>query len=130
MVEHRADNAVVPGSSPGAPTKVNKEVKLSKYQTGDKIVVRVEGREYETYIDEHGTQRFPSGYAATLFEAGILDLNRVAILFHSKKGMTLDEYIQLNMDLGYSVSGFCDVIGTHEMNTGYCVEVFNPLWED
>jgi len=97
---------------------------MKNYKPGDKITILVNGNPYETYIDEHGVQRFPMntviGY---LFNVGILDLNKLAVDYHNGK-FHKDDYMKLNMDLGYSVCGFADLSSFEDY------EIINPLWSE
>lgn len=102
---------------------------MSKFKEGDHITVVVEGKEYDTIIVD-GVQRFISSYFGKLFDAGAVDLNKASIAFHADHSLTLEEYIQMNVDLGYSVCGFEEVMATHEMNTGYVVQIDNPVWNE
>lgn len=101
---------------------------------GDVIPVRVGGVEYRTMISEHGTQRFienpddpwvkrlrnnPGG--AYNPQGDIEDLNAMALLYH-RGGLTQREYAEMNMAIGYSVSGFCELGSFDDM------DVDNPLW--
>lgn len=105
------------------------DIQITTEPVEDVIMVKVDGREYETMLDGYGAQRFRSGYADTLFLHGLLDLNKIAVLAAEGK-MTTQEYQELNMDLGYSVCGFAEVMATHEDNTGHKTVIENPLWDD
>ena len=85
--------------------------------------MKVGEKTYPTFIDEDGVQRFfQNSVICHLFEAGKLDLNQLAVDYHQKKFSQVD-YAELNMMLGYSVSGWCDLSSFQDM------KVINPLWE-
>lgn len=103
-----------------------------KYKPGDIIKVKVGGIEYETYIDERGTQRFrKNSLLDFLFNSrenkkqnSKVDLNELAILFHSKNPpFSQRDYAEFNMMLGYSVAGFAELSSFEDM------EIENPVWE-
>jgi prolyl-tRNA editing enzyme YbaK/EbsC (Cys-tRNA(Pro) deacylase) len=84
--------------------------------------VRVGEKFYPTFIDEDGVQRFEqNSVLCHLFQTGKLDLNQLAVDYHEKKFSKVD-YAELNMMLGYSVSGFCDLSSFQDMR------ITNPLW--
>lgn len=95
-----------------------------KRKKGTKIImVKVGGKEYPTYIDTEGVQRFfENSVISHLFETGRLDLNAIAVDFNQGKFTKLD-YAEFNMMLGYSVSGWCELHNFQDM------AVYNPLWE-
>jgi hypothetical protein len=96
-----------------------------KPKPGDVITVKVGGKEYDTVIDEQGVQRFKeNGVLKYLFDRGALDLNEIARIYHTKKPFSQRDYAELNMMLGYSVSGWCDLSAFQDM------DVKNPLWEN
>lgn len=90
------------------------------HREGDKTTILVEGKPYETIIID-GVQRFPKKLMGKLWDLKLLNLNDIALEFQCNKSLTLEEYIQLNMDLGYSVIGFSDCMK---------VKIENPLWEE
>ena len=97
---------------------------MKDYKPGDKITILVNGKPYETYIDEHGVQRFPmSTVIDHLFNAGRLDLNQLSVDYQNGK-FDKDDYMKLNMDLGYSVCGFADL----SLFEDY--EIMNPVWNE
>ncbi len=58
------------------------------------------------YLNEHGTARFrPNKIVRYLLDAGIFDMNHIALLPHISK-QDREQFAQL---IGYSVSGFGDL---------------------
>ena len=109
-------------------------MKYDDCKPGDVIPVIIEGKLYETVIDEHGTQRFRSntvldymrehdthGKPAAMHHQ-MFNLNTLAVAFHMGKFDKRD-YMELVMQ-GYSVSGFCD------LSTFADWTISNPLWDD
>ncbi|KKL06107.1 hypothetical protein LCGC14_2599330 [marine sediment metagenome] len=97
---------------------------MIKFKPGDKITILVNGQSYETYIDEHGVQRFPTDTVIDhLFNTGRLNLNQLACDYYNGK-FDKDDYMKLNMDLGYSVCGFADLSSFGDY------EIINPLWSE
>lgn len=97
---------------------------MKDYKPGDKITILVNGKPYETYIDEDGVQRFPTNTVLDyLFNAGRLDLNQLSIEYRHGK-FDKDDYMKLNMDLGYSVCGFADLSSFEDY------EIMNPMWSE
>lgn len=95
------------------------------FKPGDHITVKVGGVEYDTVIDEHDVQRFIADpLIQKLQRAGIIDLNRLSVAYHYNKVLTQREYAELNMKLGYSVSGFCDLSSFSDM------PIENPVWDN
>lgn len=91
-------------------------------EPGDKVMIRLDGFEYPTIIDDQGVQRFYKNEVVDhLFEAGRLDLNKLALEFRQGK-FSLRHYAEFYMSLGYSVSGFMDLSAFSEM------KIENPLW--
>lgn len=101
---------------------------------GDFITVRVGGIDYQTTISAQGTQRFVEdpdnpwlkrlrhntvgGYNP---QGDIEDLNAMAALYQ-RGGLTQREYAEMNIAIGYSVGGFC------ELNSFDDMDIDNPLW--
>jgi hypothetical protein len=82
--------------------------------------VKVGGVEYPTVIDGRGVQRFIEDPEV---RAKYTDLNALAFRFATgTSGLTLREYAEINMKLGYSVCGFRDLGAFKSM------EIENPLW--
>jgi len=93
-----------------------------KLPTGTIIKVRVNGKEYDTVIDENGTQRFiKNNLIRHLTDSKAVDLNKLCLDYQRGKFLE-QEYAEFNMGLGYSVSGFCE-ISSFEDGT-----ILNPLW--
>lgn len=102
---------------------------------GDIIPVKVDGILHNTVIDEHGIQRFVEDltnpwyqrlrdYIGTVVNPNgdIRDLNELAV-YHAHGKISTEEYAKFNMDIGYSVGGFCDLSSFQAM------DIDNPLWE-
>lgn len=100
------------------------------------IPVKLNGKEYPSYIDDHGVQRFvPNPIVKRMIDKtmkssgqlknGVYNLNDVAMDYYSDPDWAstedmLDFYTQIN----YSVSGMVDLSYFED------VVVENPLWED
>lgn len=96
---------------------------MEKCMNDDEIIVRVGGKEYQTFIDDKGVQRFKANSVLDyLSNFGIIDLNAICLDYHEGKFSKID-YAEFNMMLGYSVCGFCDLNEFEDM------EIYNPLWE-
>jgi len=105
-----------------------------EYKEGDIITITVDGRPYETYIDEDSVQRFRTDPTNLLWDRwkgdegerngrGTEDLNRLAIAYANEE-FDQRTYMEFNMSLGYSVCGFC------ELHNFFDLRVVNPLWDD
>lgn len=108
---------------------------VNSLKPGQKIEVKVDGRPYQTHIDEQGIQRFVSlglgGKLASLPFAG--DLNQVCVEFirgFRAGRYTMQDYQEFNMSLGYSVSGFADCMSSLTLNSGIPdTQIENPVWD-
>lgn len=103
------------------------------------IEVKVNGKPYQTYIDEHKVQRFVPNRAVERFVdsaneitcgfrelaegLNLYDLNRLKRDVF-KGEISLQEMIDIYTMIGYSVSGFADVFWDYD------VEIENPRWAD
>lgn len=103
------------------------------------IEVKLNGKPYQTHIDEHGVQRFVANKALSNivhglvglygrigyreFEAlGLYGLNELSLDYH--RGLIpQQDMIDLYTQMGYSVSGFCDLSYFQDL------EIENPLWK-
>ena len=102
---------------------------------GDIIPIKLDGVEYQTYIDERGVQRFYENPDNAILRSmplvkvadghggwlTVLDSNLMSIEYQRGK-FTQREYAEAKMAQGYSVSGFCD-LGFDSML------LENPLWD-
>lgn len=101
------------------------------------IIVKVDGREFETYIDEHGVQRFLENAAIRRYvdfanegppdfkiKEGAYTLNDLWIDWHesSREDFPIEDMMVFYTMMGYSVSGFADVFPD--------AYIENPRWED
>ena len=87
------------------------------------IPVTIGKKVYQTYIASSGVQRFvPDPLVHKLQELNLIDLNAVA-LEYAKGKLTLDDMIDLNTRIDYSVDGFCDLSYANEL------KIENPLWK-
>ncbi len=101
-------------------------------RSGDHFEVRINGKIYDTVIDEHGTQRFViNGPVNALVDHSLAmlqrgqksySLNEIAQDFADGK-WSLEEQIEFYTMFGYSVFGFSTLSFTVD------VEIVNPLWE-
>ncbi len=90
----------------------------------DRIVtVLVNGEPVETYVDEHGVQRFvPNGVITYLFENDQLDMNEIFKAF-TKDEFTLEAYQEFYQGMGFSLSGFEEIFG---MGSGIADDTEEP----
>lgn len=113
-------------------------VKSEDVKPGDTIEVAVEGKVYETYIDESGVQRFrpntvleymfshnTHGKPVSMSKPGemhtqMLNLNTLAVAFQQGK-FTKRDYCEIVMQ-GYSICGFCSLSAFGDWT------IQNPLW--
>lgn len=105
---------------------------MTDYKPGDKITVRVGGVDYATHIDQNNVQRFvenpdhwlvkqiPLTYDNYL-KRDIMNMNEMARRYRNGEFSQRD-YAEMNMFIGYSVSGFCELSSFHDMI------VENPVW--
>lgn len=97
----------------------------TKFKKGQKITVKVGGKEYLTVIDKQGTQRFIANKLMRhLVDAKMVDLNQLSSDYQNKKGFTKREYAEFNMQLGYSVCGFA------ELSLFQSYDIENPVWDN
>ena len=106
---------------------------------GDVIPVTVDGKVYETIIDERGVQRFPSnsvfdymfnhasdGRALNMTDGRDIHNNMLSlttlILAFKRGEIEKRDFMEFRMS-GYSVSGFCD------LNEFAGTVVENPIWD-
>ncbi len=93
-----------------------------KANPGDVIWILVDGKLYRTKIDHHGVQRFGrDALYGAMVDRGALDLNKLSLALLDGQ-FTRTEYRQFYLNIGYSVSGFCEL----EAFKNLMVE--NPLW--
>lgn len=97
---------------------------MSKYNPGDKIMIKIGNRNVETYIDPHGTQRITpvNKLYAYLYETKKLDLNMLAVAVDTGQ-FSFKEYFEMYLSIGYSVSGFS------ELSRFQKYQIKNPVWE-
>lgn len=94
----------------------------------EKIPVIINGREFQTFLDEGGVQRFVGNSVInrmidSMGSRDKMSLNTLAIDFHS--GMfSNDEWLDFYTSTNYSVSGF---MGLSDFSY---LEIQNPLWEE
>lgn len=73
------------------------------------ILVKIDGRLFETYIDSEGTQRFKGNSVIRhLYASGTIDVNALTIEYHNGK-FANDDWLDFYAGLGYSVSGLMDL---------------------
>ncbi len=85
------------------------------------IKIQVDGKDYNTIIDENGIQRFiKNAIICHLIETENIDLNLLSIDY--QKGKFTDiEYMEFYMGMGYSVCGFSEIF--------HNASIENPLWK-
>lgn len=86
------------------------------------IIVKIGGRDFETFLDSNGTQRFRgNSVIRQLVDSGAADLNRLSIDFQ-KGNFSNDDWLDFYTSFGYSVSGLFDV---SEFGV---LDIENPIW--
>lgn len=96
-----------------------------------KITVKIGEKEFQTFIDEHGVQRFCGNSVITKLmdspplndSMGILSLNTLAIDYHNGH-FSSEDWLDFMTSFGYSVSGLCS------LNAFTFLPVWNPVWEE
>lgn len=95
-----------------------------------KIPVKIAGKEFQTFLDERGTQRFCGNAVITRMmdsrvlsdSHGELSLNTLSLDFH--KGMfSTEDWLDFMTSFGYSVGGLMD------LSVFQHLPVENPLWD-
>jgi hypothetical protein len=96
------------------------------------IIVKIGGREFKTYLDGHGTQRFRKNHLISQMvdrntqpgsRGNKIDLNQVAMEYYAGT-YSLEDYLDFYAATGYSVSG---LLGFTEFGH---LDVENPLWDN
>lgn len=134
----RGDKPVAWESSPGIAMAIKRVAGAAGAATKGPITILFNGTPIETIFDPHGTQRFRKNYNNPYLsrmvtiagnpnnpEGDIKDLNQLCMMF-VRGQIPVQDYIQVNMDLGYSVAGFCEVMDSHEIPC----DIKNPIWEE
>ena len=101
----------------GIENRVETKEDLS-LKPGAIIKIMVNGRGFNTVIDKHGVQRFPTRSKWNdLYEAGKLNFNQLA----RDAEVSDDQLREIYRDTGTSVCGYCEVFVADEVQ--------NPLWD-
>ena len=92
------------------------------------IKIKINGVEYDTYIDEHGTQRFfenPNHFLVKQLKdyGGTEDMDSMCMKYHRGE-FNQKDYAEFHMGVGYSVYGWSTL--SHFAN----MLIINPLWID
>lgn len=94
------------------------------------ITILVNGVAIDTFIDDHGVQRFvPNAVLNYMFNNDQLDMNKLFLAFMREK-FSLDAYQELYCMIGFSVTGFEELFGAGSAianETGEPVIILNPL---
>ena len=80
---------------------------------GDKIVIYINGRPIETFIDKDGAQRLPYNSALAWLCRG---------KFNALADFPVDERRQIYQNIGYAVDGYAEVFEADK--------IVNPLWDE
>lgn len=96
-----------------------------------RIIVKIAGKEFQTFITEDGVQRFCGNSVITKImdspplndSRGILSLNTLAINYHNGE-FSSEDWLDFMTSFGYSVSGLCS------LNAFTYLPVENPLWDE
>ena len=87
------------------------------------IIIKINGREFKTYLDARGVQRFRrNSLIEYIVDNGGYLLNDLSIKYQNGQ-FTDDEFLDFYTSFGYSVGGFCDL----SLFSHYTIE--NPLWD-
>ncbi len=91
---------------------------------GNEVIVKLNGREFISYIDNKLVQRFKTNSIVNdIFDEYNVDLNKLYINFQNRK-YTEKEWLEFYTMINYSVSGFSSLEDFQD------VEIENPLWEE
>ena len=94
-----------------------------------KVIIRINGKPYETYMDEEGKQRFPQK-PLMRWLADRVGMNDI-VEYYETGAFPLESLMQFYMDIGYTVSGFDEIFG---INSGLIksrqADIQNPEWGD
>lgn len=89
---------------------------------GDKIVVKINGVEIETVIDERGVQRLPRNKVIDfMMDCHFHNYNWLAEEVY-KGRFSQEERRMIYQNVGYSLCGYMDVFTEDEVE--------NPLWDE
>lgn len=81
--------------------------------------------ELPSHIDRNGVRRyFSNAVVDAAFDAGLLDLNAIAVMC-MKQDLPLKDRVVFWSMLGYSVDGMCDLQGVLQMDD---LKVETPEW--
>lgn len=98
----------------------NTDTKMKKTEY---IIVKISGKNFKTYIDGHGVQRFLSNkfynWLDVKYEINGNDLSKA----YQTGCFSKWQYAKYLMGLGYSVCGFTEISVFEDW------EIENPLWE-
>ena len=72
-----------------------------------KVIIRINGKPYETYMDEEGSQRFPQK-PLMRWLADRVGMNDI-VEYYETGAFSLESLMQLYRDIGYSVDGFAGI---------------------
>jgi DNA-directed RNA polymerase subunit N (RpoN/RPB10) len=111
--------------------RYNPSAKQAWEDNAERIPVKIAGREFQTFMDEHGVQRFcGNAVIRRMLDSrvlsnshGELSLNTLTIDFHTGMFST-EDWLDFMTSFGYSVSGLTGLSYFQHL------PVENPLWED
>lgn len=96
------------------------------------IVVKINGKDYDTKIDPDGVQRFVGDTLVKYLRlCQYIDLNLMYKDFYSGK-IALEDYQRFYIMIGYSVAGFDEIFGVSGLRNFEeygLAEIENPLWD-
>jgi len=94
-----------------------------KHKPGDKIIIKINGKEIETFIDESGFQRLPHnkiiGYL-TRHDKTFFDYNELWDMV-GEGLFSMDDARLIYQNNGYTVCGYSEIFDKDKIE--------NPLWE-
>lgn len=106
------------------------------FKSGDEFWVKVGRKSYKTIIDERGTQRFEKVPAIDEAWKRNPNLSITKAIDYQEGRLSLLDFIEWNMGLGYSVGGLEDVISSTldrrytPSGTRRQITISNPLWNN
>lgn len=93
-----------------------------------KIIVKIGGKEFQTFMDKHGVQRFCGNSVITHLMShdrgnGPFSLNTLIVEYYNGK-FSSEDWLDFMTSHGYSVSGLCS------LTEFTYLPVENPLWDE
>lgn len=114
-----------------ADIKVRLDLEFSRYKPSEDkafedsapiIVIKINGRAFDTYLDKQGVQRFKTNTVMQyLYDKGKFDLNQMAMEYYTGN-FSNDDWLTFYTSFSYSVAGLSD------LSYFSAYDFDNPLW--